>query len=217
MSKRIWFFGDSFTAGYGATPGTEYYREFGPGKTFSTLLSEYFNRLEYNFGRPGCCNNVILSSIINQLINITSDDLVVISNTSPYRDLVPHNTEPRLTSQKLFTSRYNPESIGYSNPEIDKALSEYCLKVRLPYTEVWNHHYRSQFIDLIHFLENRGTQSIFWDYSVWSEDEEPGMKFENIFQATNGKVYDLHWSYKGHQDAYEWIKNGLEKQIKFLK
>ena len=59
MSK-LWLFGDSFTAGYGATPGSPYYRKVGGGKTFSNLLSEEYNLEEVNRGLPGRCNNSII-------------------------------------------------------------------------------------------------------------------------------------------------------------
>lgn len=217
MVKKAWFFGDSFTEGSGAVPGFEYYAKFGPGDTFTSLLSKHYQAEEQNFGLPGKCNNAIIRAIVSQLVFIKPGDLVVVSNTSPLRDLVPHKSKPELISQKLFHSEIYPSSIGYKNERISSTLQEYCLEIREPYIPEWNRHYRTILLDFVKYFQSIGCESIFWDYSVWSEEEEPGMKFENILQATNGKVYDLHWSYKGHQDAYEWIKNGLEKGIKFLK
>lgn len=217
MVKKAWFFGDSFTAGYGATPGFAYYTKYGPNPIFSTLLSTEFQAEELNYGLPGECNNAIIRTISYHLPSIKKDDLVVVSNTSPLRDLVPHKSKPKLVSQKLFDSDSYPDSIGYKNSDISKSLIQYSLKIREPYIPVWNHHYRSIFLNFVNYFQSIGCTSIFWDYSVWSEEEEEGMKFENIYQATNGEIYDLHWSYKGHQDAYEWIKDGLKKGIKFLK
>jgi hypothetical protein len=217
MVTRAWFFGDSFTKGYGAEKDSRYFKEYGPGKLFSELLSDSFEAQEMNFGLPGKCNNAIVKSITEQLLYIKPDDIVIITNTSPLRDLVPHNSEPRLISQKLLNSGLYPESLGYSDNEVSEALIQYCLKVRANYIPEWNRHYRELFLNFTNYFLLIGCRAIFWDYSIWSEEEEPGMKFENIHTATEGKIYDLHWSYKGHRDAYEWIKDGLEKGKKFLK
>lgn len=217
MVRKAWFFGDSFTKGFGAEEGSQYYSEYGPGKTFSNLLSQYYNAEEHNLGGPGKCNNFILKTIIEQLPYIKTGDIVVISNTSPLRDLVPQIGSPSLDSQQLFNSSIFPDSIGFNNNKISEILVQYAYHIRYSYLHDWNYHYRSNFINLVKYFTSKNCESIFWDYSVWSEEEEPGMKFENIHMATEGKIYDLHWSYKGHQDAFEWIKDGLEKGIKFLK
>lgn len=215
--RKCWFFGDSFTAGYGATKDFPYYKAYGPGFTFSSLLSSYYQCKEYNFGLPGECNNAIIKTIISKLPLISKNDIVVISNTSPLRDLVPHKSKPQLISQKLFDSNSYTNSLGYNSKDISETLIEYCIKIKEPYIPEWNYHYRSMFINLVNFFISIGCKSIFWDYSVWSEEEYEGMKFENINQATNGKIYDLHWSYKGHKEAYEWILEGLETKKKFIK
>jgi len=217
MVKKAWFFGDSFTRGYGAEEGSRYYREYGPGKSFSELLSLYFEAQELNFGLPGRCNNAIFKSITEHLHEIEPGDIVVISNTSPLRDLVPHNSKPKLISQKLLNSDLYENSIGYKNKEVSDILESYCLTIRADNIPEWNRHYRGIFLNFTNYFLLIGCKAIFWDYSAWSEEEERGMKFENIHMATDGKIYDLHWSYKGHQDAYEWIRDGLEKGIKFLK
>ncbi len=217
MKNKGWFFGDSFTCGYGADPQSLYYKKYGPGKIYSNLLCSYYNLEEENLGYPGVCNNYIIKSISKNFINIKKGDLVIISNTSPLRDLVPHKSAPVLISQKLLYSDLYPDSIGYKDEDISNALIQYCSKVRGNNIPEWNRHYREIFLNFTKYFISIGCKGIFWDYSVWSEEEEKGMKFENINQATNGVIYDLHWSYKGHRDAFEWIKDGLEKGIKFLK
>lgn len=228
MVRKGWFFGDSFTAGVHANRGEEYYEWAGGGKTFSNLLSEDYSVEEVNNGLPGCCNNSIMRSIIENLQFIKTGDLVVISNTSPIRDLAPvdstkisdferkHRYPFGLTSQKLFNSSSHPESIGHNNKDIDFILTEYALKVRAPYIPEWNSYYRSIFINFTKYFQSIGCNAIFWDYSVWSEEEAEGTVFETIVDATNEKIYDLHWSFKGHKDAYEWIKGGLESNTVFL-
>lgn len=216
-SKKAWFFGDSFTAGYGCTPGFDYYSFYGPHDTFSSLLSKHYNAEELNFGLPGECNNAIIKSITTQLPFIKEGDIVVLSNTSPLRDLVPSNKEPKLISQKLFNSNLYTSSIGFNNKNISDTLVQYCLEIREPYIPEWNHHYRTIFLNFVKYFQSINCISIFWDYSVWSEEEVQGMKFENIQQATDGEINDLHWSYRGHREAFEWIKKGIEQKKKLLK
>lgn len=226
--NKAWFFGDSFTAGWGAVQGHEYYEKYGPGKTFSSIISEHYNCTEVNYGLPGKCNNGIIRTIVENLSNINPYDIVIVSNTSPLRDLVPSKSTKHdinspvdsikfgLISQKLFNSPEHPGSIGYEDPEIHKLLSEYCLRVKKPYIQEWNYHYRHIFLNFVNYFLSINCQSLFWDYSVWSEDEEIGMKFENIHQATDTKVQDWHWSFKGHKDAAYWIIQGLKEKKKFL-
>lgn len=222
--KKGWFFGDSFTAGVNATPGLPYYEWAGGGETFSKLLCRDFNVEEINKGLPGKCNNSIINSIIENLKSIKKGDLVVISNTSPVRDLVPVSTDYRshedykfgLTSQKLFNSSQHEESIGYNDKDVNFTLTEYALKVRAPYTSEWNAYYRNIYVNFVKYFITIGCNAIFWDYSVWSEDEEIGTAFETIVDATKGEIFDLHWSFKGHRDAYTWIKSGLDSSTIFL-
>jgi hypothetical protein len=223
MSKG-WFFGDSFTAGVNANKYEKYYEWAGGGKTFSKLLCEDYNVEEVNKGLPGKCNNSVINSIVENLQYIKSGDLVVISNTSPIRDLVPVTQKYKqlddfkigLTSQKLYNSSEHKESIGYKDKDVNFALTEYALKARAPYIPEWNAYYRNIFINFTKYFLSIGCNAIFWDYSVWSEEEAIGTAFETIVAATNNEIFDLHWSFKGHGDAYRWIKDGLDKNTIFL-
>lgn len=217
MVKKAWFFGDSFTAGYGATEEFEYYKKYGPGKTFSNLLSEYYNAEENNFGLPGRGNESIFQKIIENLINIKEGDLVILSNTSPWRGLVPTHSKGKLDSHKLTDCRLFPDSVGYNDEEISEILLRYCVYIKGHYLDQWNHYYRKTFLDFTKYFQSKGCTAIFWDYSVWSEDEEPGVVFDTIRKSTNGELLDIHWSYRGHKDAYEWIKRGIEEKKVFLK
>lgn len=215
--NKAWFFGDSFTAGDTAREGSEYYCHFGPGITFPEIISNHFNFEEVNTAQPGCCNETILTRLIENIKNIKEGDLVVIGNTSPLRGLTPSNDGTKLIFQKLFDSKPYSESKGYNDSKAAEVLLQYCVKYKSGYEELWSSHYNKMFIDILKYLNTKNIKGILWDYSVWSEEITPGMKFENIKEHTKGSIYDLHWSYKGHKKASEWILKGLELNKIYLK
>jgi len=214
--SRAWFFGDSFTAGTGIEIETEYYKEFGPGSKFTSIIAERFNSEEINLGDPGCCNLTILSRILNELEHIKAGDTVVVGNTSPLRDLVPSKDRSKLIDQKLFDSKPYKDSLAFGNKELSQLLINYCISIKDSNIELWNSFYVSMFLGLVRYFKSRDIKSLLWDYSVWSEETSPGMKFENIKEHSVGKYYDLHWSFNGHRDVASWIISGLEKSTIFL-
>ena len=215
--NRAWFFGDSFTAGFGARKDTEYYSKYGPGQTFTKRVSEYFKVEEINVGVPGCDNETILSKITENLIHFHKGDFVIIGNTSPLRGLTPSNDGTKLIYQKLFDSKPYSESKGYSDNQASEILQKYCIKFKSGYEELWSSHYNKMFLDIIKYLKTKDITALLWDYSVWSEEIEPGMRFENIEQHTKGDIYDLHWSFEGHRKVAEWIVEGLNSDKIYLK
>lgn len=214
--NKAWFFGDSFTSGFGAENTSEYYKKFGPGNTFSTLLSSYFNMQEVNLGIPGCSNYTILSNLLNNIKYIHPGDLVIVGNTSPLRSLVPNKSKTELIDQKLFDTTPYPTSLAYGNDKLETILREYCIEFYKDNIYLWNTFFNRLFLSSLEIAEKLGAKTILWNYSIWSEEESTGIKFENINQHTNGIIYDLHWSFKGHYDVYEWLKNGILNNKKFL-
>ena len=215
--STLWLFGDSFTAGYGAEKNSKYSLKYGPGKTFDILLGEYFNLNVNNFGIPGCSNATILSTLLSNLVYIKPGDFVVIGNTSPLRDLVPNKEGTKLIDQKLFDSTPYPDSLAYKNDRLEKILREYCIEFKKEYLYLWNSHFNSNILNIFKYLNTENITCLLWNYSVWSEEETLGMRFENIKEHTDGYIYDLHWSFNGHKEVFEWIKNGIESEKKFIK
>lgn len=215
--NKAWFFGDSFTSGFGAENTSEYYKKFGPGNTFSTLLSSYFNMQEVNLGIPGCSNYTILSNLLANIKYFQPNDVVVVGSTSPLRSLVPNKLKTELIDQKLFDSTPYTSSLAHGDDRLETILRDYCTEFYSDNIYLWSSFFTKLFLSSLEVAEKLGAKTILWDYSIWSEEESPGMKFENIYQHTKGVIYDLHWSFKGHYDAFEWIKKGLQENKKFLK
>lgn len=217
LVNSIWFFGDSFTAGHGCRATFKYCQEYGPGKTFTELLSEYYSLKERNYGADGISNPTILSTFISEIPNMSPGDRVVIGNTSPLRDLVPNKQGTALIDQKLFDSTPYPTSLAHQDDKLEVILREYCIEFKSNYVQLWSNYYNRQFLKLFKFLEKIDIKCILWDYSVWSEEISPGMKFENILTHTNGNIYDLHWSFNGHNEAYKWIRDSFNVKKRYIK
>jgi len=87
----IHFFGDSFTYGQGCTPEDEYYKKTynGTQKTWVELISEYQKDDYTNYGMPGCGNQKIIDSVLENIKNIKSGDIVFLSRTHDERIQIP--------------------------------------------------------------------------------------------------------------------------------
>lgn len=215
MSKA-WFIGDSFTSGYGIGTGSIYTREFGPGKTFDQIIGEQLKAETSNLGIPGCSNYTIIKILTQHLTEFTAGDYVIVGNTSPLRGLVPNKNGSELIDQKLFDSTPYPESIAYKNDELEQILRQYSIEFQKDFIPLWNGYTNSIILNILRYISKQNITGILWDYSVWSEEIVEGMAFENISMATQNKIDDLHWSYKGHSQAASWILDGINRKVKFL-
>jgi hypothetical protein len=122
MEKNAWFFGDSFTSGFGLNFDNEIkdlnirnkanygklpddlwdvlpYSKFNEYKEnhkfliWPNLVSKHYNLIYNNYGINGASNDEILSTIISQLKNINDGDYVFIGVTRPFRIMIPINND----------------------------------------------------------------------------------------------------------------------------
>ena len=82
---RLWTFGDSFTYGYMCEPGSEYFDMFPPKKIWPELLSDYMGFELKNISEPGLSNHEITKNLITNLKDIKKGDMVIVSDSSPFR------------------------------------------------------------------------------------------------------------------------------------
>ena len=187
---RLWTFGDSFTYGYMCEPGYEYFDMFPPKKIWPELLSDYMGFELKNISEPGLSNHEITKNLITNLKDIKKGDMVIVSDSSPFR-LLSFKKED-LKWDNVFMPLYE-----------DKVIVDYLHQEILPYEESWTNYNREIVISLFESLQ--GTACHYWSWKLRD-------KFESIRQHTKDKIEDDHWSWNGHQQFYEFIKGVVSER-----
>lgn len=189
---QLWCFGDSFTGGNGCLPNEEYtlkYKKSNEDLIWPEILSKHFNIRLLNMGHGGYSNDKIIDSIIRSYQFINKNDIVIIGNTFYNRFDIPHNNE-LLTLSPTNLPKENNELFMELIPIMDSML----LKER--------------YVNRINFIkklfEDKGIKCIIW------EVEKEWLKYENIKDASNGSINDLHWSYDGHRVFANKIINEIQ-------
>jgi phage anti-repressor protein len=185
IPKIIWTFGDSFTFGSKCHEGDEYYEMYEPMQTWPELLSDYLDMELTNVSQGGLSNLEILKNVVKNLKHINEGDFVVVSDTSP----------TRLMSFKDKTTWSRADY-----PEESGVVMDYILEEVIPFETNWKDWMEEIMMDLFESLD--GIECRFWSHVVWD-------KFETIKQHTNGEIDDLHWSWNGHREMFEYMKERI--------
>jgi hypothetical protein len=229
MKKNGWFFGCSFTSGFGLNfdndlkilqtlyptanpPFTEIewnkfpYSKFESYKTkyenniWPKLICEHYD-LEYNnHGISGASNDEILHSVITQLSNIKSGDYVFIGNTTPIRILVPLGSK--------FKPLTSTSSIGENGVLITKHEDDDDFFYNDKQKEIIVDYLNEIVLNKEEFYEIHYT-NLFENLKIYFINNgvncvfwkwREWFNYETIKEWTNGKIDDTHWSPKGHLD-----------------
>lgn len=197
MSK-LWTFGDSFTFGHGCVPEgamSEYYYNY---KTESDgvwpdLLGEMMHTEVKNFGKSGASNDYILDTIFDNWDNFSKGDYVIIGFTYSDRFDVPLNDS--LISIFWDWDKYvDPAERDLFTKEQMQTLINFqyffCNDV------FYKNRYLKRFNFLDKILKENKINSFVWDVDYYQHNK----RFEKIIHATDGKLKDYHFSFKGHKD-----------------
>ena len=76
----------------------------------------------------------------------------------------------------------------------------YIWEEIIPFEEQWKNWMRDTVESVFESLD--GVNCRFWSHEIWD-------RFETIKQHTNGKIDDLHWSWKGHEEMFEYMKERI--------
>ena len=214
---KLWVFGDSFSDNSGCRPKDIYY-EFDPKPdqpTWNNLLAKRLNIEQVNKAKGGESNEYIQYSIQKSWNLIQPNDLVIIGTTLPTR--VPiiiekdHLTlEERIYSSSIanlkneFIFEYFKKAWVNLDPNILKeVILDFVHYFKTPFEKEWYQHHMDGYSFLIDRLKEKNVKVFLWEHDpVWH-------MFETILKSTDGKVDDLHWSWKGHQDMSEYIYTQL--------
>jgi hypothetical protein len=214
---KLWCFGDSFTFGHGCKPGEPYYDDYESirGNIWSHILSKKLNLIDTNLGITGNSSEFILQQIILNLSEFTKNDIVIISDTLPLRNVMYNGNLNKITTMttdwELKThddKKYSHiPSPFYRDNDEKHTLLNYIYSFLLPYKTQWSKYYRNQFDSLLKYLNNNGISTYFWSHTLWAS----GHRFERISNSTNGKILDDHFSWDGHKQFSNYL---LERIIK---
>ena len=203
---KVWFFGDSFTYGCGCRPGYEYYDNYAEDikLMWTDIISEKLKLKQVNLGINGNSNPYIIYQLLTNISNIKPGDVVFLTDTEPNRILLsnPVAKDIRPLSIGNIEEAYKE---GIQDTE-KKVTVEYLYQTFIGKEEIWENHYWQQLYSIKKILDDRGVKTHYWSYKLWKDSS----KFETIKEATNGKVNNTHWSWKGHRDFSEYIINMLE-------
>ena len=209
--STLWTFGDSYTFGAGCRPDgpvylpkgetTEYYDNY---KTefddiWANLLGNMLNMKVKNLGCSAVSNDYIIDSIMDNWDDIKEDDFVIIQITYHARFDIPYDGE-------LLTPFFNNEYANcfplYKNEEIENIINfQYYFTNHKLYK--LRHLKRFNFLEKL--LKDKKVKTYLWNLMDFTQSS----KFEKITEATNGKIQDCHFSFKGNRE----FANTIYKRI----
>lgn len=190
--NKLHTFGCSFTFGNGLFPAEPYfkYKSSDDDLIWPEIVSKHFGFELCNWGEGLMSNDRILDRIITKIPEIDSEDTVILQMSYHHRFDIPNKKD-----NLLLTIAPNAEPIlrgEYSQSEIKKV----CFVASLWDSNLYKERNILRFKFLQDFFLNvlKVKCCVLWDIS------ETERKYENIKTATNEKITDFHWSYKGHKD-----------------
>lgn len=205
----IHFFGDSFTYGQGCTPEHEYYQRTydGTQKTWVELISEYIDDEYINNGLSGVGNQRIFDSIIEHLYIIKENDVVFLSRASDTRFMAPNEAgnHEQVIINLLLDLNYKYKNW---NDDTHHAVREYFKKVIVPHLPAISARFEDIFFYFKRYFESRNIKVIEWNVDEHILTEDGKAKY-SIISDEYTDINDSHWSWKGHDEFFRFIKTQI--------
>jgi hypothetical protein len=228
MKGKLWTFGDSFTESFNAekTFGStdwrlKYLRWLGRiPKVYGEIISEKLNYELINLGKSGSCNDSIFEQVCLNINKIGDDDIVIIGWSCPLRfRLSAEIGELNWVNMLPF---YKKSRIGEGNSKtlFKKSISDNTLD------EIFYNRRSIRYVDeivyrvqLINKALNKNKVAHWSPFPDYILDIKSITGCTNIFNETNGKINDPHFSEKGHIELSETLLKMLDfydKKNKFI-
>ena len=186
--NKLWVFGDSFTAGNGCLHNEAYtkYKESDNDLVWPEIVANRLNLELINRGMGAYSNDKIIDIIIEDYNLINKNDLIIIGSTFYNRFDIPNNNT-LLTLSPTNLPDSNQELLLHFISIMDSDLLKKRHKLRIDF--------------LKQQLIKEEAKCLIWEVEThWN-------LYENIKIATEDKIKDYHWSYKGHKDFANYILN----------
>lgn len=213
MKKKLFLFGDSFTYGVGCIPEYEYYESYrkeGDDVWFN-IVANTLNLEVKNYGMGLYSNDKIIDSIIDAYDFMDEGDYVIIEKGFSHRFDIPNlNNEVLITiapnCKRLLTSDFTFTSKQYSEWEINSI--DYMATVLDSHLINDRHNKRFDFLKKI--IEQKNVKKcIIWDITEYMDRSE----YPIIFDETNGKVDDYHWTFNSNKKFADNILMKLKDKL----
>jgi hypothetical protein len=224
--NTLWTFGDSFTFGHGCRKDCNSYTVddyYGYKKEGDDIWPNHLGNLlncnVSNLGKNGVSNDYILDTIIDNFDFIKENDYIIIGKTFHGRIEVPFNN-------KIYKSfaHYEGGKIDENTDSNDiwlknefKDLNKEVIETIINFQYYFSNElfYKERNNKRFEFIKNRlhNEKNVKFCY-IWGLEEDIKFyhTFEQIIQATNRKVIDTHFSFKGHLDFAHFIYNKINKK-----
>ena len=206
--EHLWVFGDSFTAGNGCLVNEVYtkYKKSDEDIVWPEIVSLKLNTPLVNVGMGMFSNDKILDTILECCDLICEGDLVIISKTFCTRFDIPSKngkyfvtlSAGQINNLHMTTQHF----VTYTEDELTTLQNIAILTDNKLIVDRWN--FRFNFLESL--IKNKGAKVLVWDVK-----DVFGI-YETIQDATNNKINDGHWSYKGHKDFANYILNRLNNE-----
>jgi len=195
--NTLWTFGDSFTFGHGCRPDgplPEYCSDYkiDGDDVWPNHLGKMLDVEVKNFGKCGASNDFIIDCIIDQWDFIKENDFVIIGVTYHSRFDVP------LKNKKSLSSIY----WGFEDLDLFEGEEKEQMETLVNFQYFFANHelYKKRHLKRYNFLNKllneKKVTTFIWDVEYYQHTT----RFEKIADATNGKIEDYHFSFKGHLD-----------------
>jgi len=206
--NTLWTFGDSFTFGHGCRPDgpdAEYYYNYKKNPDdapWPDLLGKILNVKVKNFGRCGASNDFIIDSIIDNWDSFKTGDFVIIGITFHTRFDVPIKNK-----NKLSTNYLNYTDLINAN-EDNRAQIEAIVNFQYYFgdSELYKKRYLKRLNFIYKLIKEKNITTIRWDVPDFAGAD----RFEKIYEDTNGKIQDSHFSFKGNKDFADMMYDKIK-------
>jgi len=196
MKGKLWAFGDSFTKGGGLAPYNQYYKEtYTNQKLWPDIVGLELNLEVENHGYSWSNTELIIRNILHFLPQISKKDIVIISNTDPSSVFIPSKEHD---SQLIRSARPFDNNYPFRDDKERKVCrdyAEYCIN---PYLAQFDKFWIKYLQSVQNMLTRLKIKNLLWTRELW-------YSFESIEQATNGRIQNFHWSWKGHEQMADYI------------
>jgi hypothetical protein len=206
--NTLWTFGDSFTFGDGCRldgPGNEYCHNYKKDSDdiWPNIVGNRLNTEVKNFGKCGASNDFIIDCIIDQWDNFKENDFVIIGITFYSRFDVP------LKNKMTLSTNYwdYGDLANFDADELEQMKTIVDFQYHFADNKLYKLRHLKRFNFLHKLLRKKKITAFSWEVPTLTESD----RFQKIIHATEGKIEDYHFSFKGHLDfaemIYEQIKN----------